>query len=290
MTARVLTSATEAGSVCAVAGRCQRDLLGWMAAYPGLFSAAPFDAGLAGTLGMAMAFSGPWFGAAELRMANKASLWAFGLDWLADYVATSAGEVDAVAERCLAVAGGGAPAEGDELGVFLAEIRAGLAATPSYPWLGPVWRDELRAMLEGMRRERAWRDAGTVPSFEEYLGNAANLGFTFAFTAHLLHTGGVERPGDLGPVLAAAAEVQRVIRLLNDLGTYERDVEWGDLNALFLGVPRAEVERRVAGLAARARDLIAALRPGLPRVADYLERQMDFCAGFYSAGDYWGSL
>ncbi|MEO3813525.1 terpene synthase family protein [Sphaerisporangium sp. B11E5] len=290
MTVRGWTSAAEAGSVCAVAGRCQRDLLGWMAAYPRLFRAAPFDAGLAGTLGMAMAFSGPWLTAGELRMANKTSLWAFGLDWLVDYAATTADEVDHIVGRCLAVAGGAPPAEGDELSLFLADIRGELLATPSYPWLGPVWHEELRAMLEAMGRERAWRDAGTAPSFYEYLGNADNLGFTFAFTAHLLHTG---EPGDdthLGRVLDAAREVQRVIRLLNDLGTYERDVEWDDLNVLLLGVSRAEVERHIAALASRARDLIALLRPELPRVADYLERQMDFCAGFYALGDYWGSL
>ncbi|MFC6085029.1 terpene synthase family protein [Sphaerisporangium aureirubrum] len=290
MTERAVTSAVEAGAVCAVAGRCQRDLQGWMAAYPGLFSAAPFDAGLAGTLGMAMAFSGPWFTAEQLRMACKVSLWAFALDWLVDYVATSADDVDHVVGRCLAVSGGAEPPGDDELSRFLADIRDELAAAPSYSWLGPVWQEELRAMLEAMSRERAWRDAGVAPSFYEYLGNADNLGFTFAFTAHLLHTGEPADDGDLTRIRDAAQEVQRVIRLLNDLGTYERDVEWDDLNVLLLGVPRDEVERRITALASHARDLIALLRPDLPRVADYLERQMDFCAGFYKLSDYWGSL
>ncbi|MFC7639781.1 hypothetical protein ACFQX6_01020 [Streptosporangium lutulentum] len=81
-----------------------------------------------------------------------------------------------------------------------------------------------------------------------------------------------------------------MIRLLNDLGSYERDLSWGDLNALLIGLTRPEVERHVAELAARSRELIGLLRKTHPELADYLERQMDFCAGFYRVGDYWGAL
>lgn len=283
-------SATESGAICGVAGRSQRDMQDWLAAYPGLFSAKVFDPAMCGTLSLAMAFSGPWFTAEQLRMANKVCLWAFGLDWLVDYAATSTREVRDIARRCLAVADGADPVPGDDLTHFLADIRRELSQSPAFPRLGPVWREELRRMLEAMTLEREWRASGTFPSLDEYLRNADNLGFSFAFTAHLIHTGGVTEEDDLRRVRAAGEVVQRVIRLLNDLGTYERDVKWGDLNALMLGATREEVGGRVAELTARSRELIGPLHATHPHVAGYLERQMDFCAGFYRIADYWGTI
>ncbi|MFC4532359.1 terpene synthase family protein [Sphaerisporangium dianthi] len=282
--------ATDAGAICAVAGRSQREMQDWLAAYPQLFSAKPFDAALCSTLSLAMAFSGPWHTAAELRMANKVCLWAFGLDWLVDYVATSAEEVGDIARRCAAVADGAPPVSGDDLTRFLSDIRQELSAAPAWPALGAYWREELQRMLDAMRREREWRASGVTPSFEEYLENADNLGFSFAFASHLIHSGGPDAGDDLAGVREASRAVQRVVRLLNDLGTYERDVTWGDLNALLLGVTRDEVDRQVALLARRSRTLIDPLRGGRPHVAGYLERQMDFCAGFYRLADYWGQI
>lgn len=283
-------AATASGTVCAVAGQSQRHMREWATAYPDLFSAKPFDAALYSTLSLAMAFSGPWFTAEQLRMANKVCLWAFGLDWLVDYVATSRSEVDDIARRCMEVAEGAPPVPGDDLTRLLADIRDELAASPAFPALGHLWRAELRSMLEAMLLEWRWKGEKVTPSFEEYLGNADNLGFCFAFTSHWLHTTDPDAVADLDLVRKAASAVQRVIRLLNDLGTYERDVTWGDLNALLLDVSRAEVERRVAELAARSRELIAPLRTDHPELAGYLERQMDFCAGFYRVADYWGTL
>ncbi|WP_405139438.1 terpene synthase family protein [Sphaerisporangium sp. NBC_01403] len=282
--------ATECGMICAVAGRSQREMQEWMAAYPKLFSAKPFDAALSSTLSMAMAFSGPWFSAAQLRMANKVCLWAFGLDWLVDYVATSAGEVHDIMRGCLAVADGAEPRDGDDLTRFLWDIRRELGSAPTFPALGPAWREELQRMLQAMVTEREWRGSPVTPSLEEYLHNADNLGFSFAFTSHLIHTGGPAVAADLDQIREAGRAVQRVIRLLNDLGTYERDLEWGDLNALLLGVSREEVDRRVSLLAERSRKLIAPLHESHPYIAGYLERQMDFCAGFYRLADYWGTI
>jgi hypothetical protein len=279
----------EAGAICAVAGQSQRDMRGWAGEYPALFSAKPFDAALYSTLSLAMAFSGPWFDAKQLRMANKVCLWAFGLDWLVDYVATSPSEAEDLTRRCMATAEGAPPVPGDDLTRMLADIRDELAASPAFPVLGPVWLEELRSMLDAMLREWHWKSEERRPSFEEYLGNADNLGFTFAFTSHWIHTSGPS-VADLDGIRQASRAVQRVIRLLNDLATYERDLSWGDLNALLLGVTRSEVEQHIAALAAAARELIIPLRKNQPEVAGYLERQMDFCAGFYQVGDYWGAL
>jgi hypothetical protein len=267
----------------------------WAAAYPSLFSAKPFDPALFGTLALASAFSGPWLSAERLRMANRVCLWCFGLDWLIDYVATSTAEVEEIVSRCLAVADGAPPARGDDLTCFLADIRDELADTPAFPALRAVWLDDLRRVLGAMTLETAWKAGHSsgdrpLPTFEEYLGNADNLGFSFVFDAHWIFTAESAPIGDLTPVREASWAVQRVIRLLNDIGTYHRDLAWGDLNALMLGVSRDEVDSRLADLVARGRELIRPLRQDHPRLAAYLERQMDFCAGFYHVTDYWGEL
>jgi hypothetical protein len=292
--AEATPAARECGAISAVAGRSQREMREWAAGYPGLYGAETFDPALYSTLAAAAAFSGPRLTAEDLRMANRFCLWCFALDWLIDYVATSQREVADIVRRCVAVAAGAAPVAGDDLTRALAGLRDELAVAPAFPGLGALWRDELRLMLEAMAREWTWksdRDAGAMdgPTFDEYLANAHNLGFSFVFTSHWIATGGA---GAHEPVRAASWEVQRVIRVLNDLGTYERDLTWGDLNGLMLDIGRDGVERRLAELTALARERLAGLRAGRPELAghaDYMERQMDFCAGFYGITDFWGS-
>jgi hypothetical protein len=282
--------AAESGRICAVAGQSQREMRRWADAYPELFAAKPFDDALYSTLALAMAFSGPTLDSGQQRMANRATLWCFALDWQVDYVAGSATEAAEIARRCLAVAGGAAPDAGDDLTRFLAEIRDELASADAYPVLGPAWLEELRRMLDAMVREHQWKAAAARPSFEEYLDNADNLGFSFVFVAHWIHTSPPPSAVDIDDIRLASWAVQRVIRLLNDLATYDRDVQWGDLNALMLGPDRAAVGRRVRALADDARRLIDPLRHRQSTVADYLERQMEFCVGFYGVADYWGAL
>lgn len=283
-------SPAECGRSAAVAGQVGRRMREWAQSYPQLFSAKPFDPTLFTTLALASAFSGPWLTAAELRMANRVCLWCFGLDWRIDYLASSPEQARETARRCLRVADGASPADGDDLTRFLADIRDELRSAAAYPALGGVWRDELARMLDAMIIESEWKHAAARPSFEEYLGNADNLGFCFVFTTHWIATAPPGPPGDVPAIRAASRAVQRVVRLLNDLGTYQRDREWGDLNALLLGVGRDEVERRAAALAEEARETIAPLRAAHAELAAYLERQMDFCAGFYGVADYWGTL
>jgi hypothetical protein len=286
-----LPAAAPSGRICALAGQGQREMRGWAAEYADLFAAKPFDPALFSTLALAAAFSGPWLTAEQVRMANRSALWCFGLDWLIDYVATSPAEAAEIAGRCLAVADGGPAVPGDDLTRFLADIRDELRAAAAFPALGPVWRDELRRMLAAMVREREWRSAPERrPTFEEYLRNADNLGFSFVFAAHWMHTGESPPAADVPAIRAASWAVQRVIRLLNDLATYERDVAWGDLNALLLGVTRTQVRERLVVLSDAARAAIEPLRAQHPRLAGYLRRQMEFCVGFYGITDYWGEL
>lgn len=289
-----LPSALVTGRICAAAGQAQREALEWSSGYPELFGAAPFDPALFGTVCLCTAFSAPWLGGADLRITNRAALWGFGVDWLIDYVAATREQVADVVDRCLAAVAGPPPADGDELVRSLVDIRADLASASAFTVLGEVWRDELRGFLSAMAREWEWNAAranGAAPTFEQYLENADNLGFSVAFVAHWISAGPSPEGLDVEAVMAAGRQAQRTMRLINDLGSYERDLKWGDLNGLMLGVTREEARRRVAEGGRRFRALTAALDPGrYQRLITYMERQVEFCEGFQDVTDYWGSL
>jgi hypothetical protein len=291
-----LPGAVESGRIGGVAGQAEREVRAWAAGYPDLFGAKPFDATLFTTVCLCTAFSAPWHTSAALRVTNRVATWSFGVDWLIDYVARSRAEVDDVIDRCLTVARGGPADDGDDLMRCLAEIRNALRESVAFPALRHVWLDELERFLRSQAREWDWnlarKDGGrTGPSLQDYLGNADNLGFSFAFASHWLSTATEPpRADDVPKIREASWQAQRTMRLINDLGTYRRDQEWGDLNALMLDVSRDEVLRRMADLRDRLATILEPLRPGHPFLTSYMERQVDFCQGFQGVTDYWGAL
>ncbi|MBE3013554.1 terpene synthase [Microbispora sp. NEAU-D428] len=287
-----LAAAAASGRTSALAARCQRDLQECAGAFPELFAANPFDATLFGTVSLANAFGSPWATAEQLRIANRTSLWIFAVDWLIDHEATSQEEIDEILRGCLAVAYGREPVPHTPLTRFLAAIRDDLAASPLFPSLHAAWRAELERMLGAMAREWKWKQGGetALPTFEEYLGNADNFGSTLVNVGHWIHSGDPLLIPHLDELLRASGIVQRVLRLLNDLATYERDVGWGDLNALMLGVSRDEVLARVAALTGECRAVLGPLRSVRPDESAYLERQIGYSTGFYGLADYWGEL
>jgi hypothetical protein len=281
-------NARDAGRICAVAGLGQRDLQRCAAAYPELFPPGPFDPALFSTVCLANAFSAPWLDAGGLRLANRSALWAFAVDRRVDVVAASDREVGALVRRCRAVARGG-PA-GDQLGALLAAIRDDLTDAPGRA-LMPTWRRELSRLLACMQREWRWRDGGARPTLGEYLDNADNLGLSFVFVSHLVFTGDTGDTGGnrgIGRLVAVGKAAQRVIRLVNDLATYERDLATGDLNVLRLGLTRRAVRARLRELLAECRERCDALRAAHPRPVTYVERQVEFNLGFHPVVDYWG--
>ncbi|GLX98661.1 terpene synthase family protein [Herbidospora sp. NBRC 101105] len=262
-----MTDAHTAGRVSGLAAASARDLTTRAAAHPALFPARPFDATLFNAVALANAFGSPDATVAELRVANRLSLWIFAVDWLIDHRAEELAEVDAIVEECL---DGTADSP---LTAFLGEIRDEVADATG------LFEAELARMLHAMRREFAWKARGELPTLEAYLDNAANFGSTFVNVAHWTRNGVQGVPG----LLPASDEVQKVLRLLNDLATHHRDVSWGDLNALMLGPTPGEVRAHIETLTGNARKLI-----GDGPQADYLRRQIGYSSGFYGVADYWG--
>ncbi|MFC6879821.1 MULTISPECIES: terpene synthase family protein [Actinomadura] len=303
-----IRTAAEQGRICALTAQCERDLQSCAKTYPGLFSGRPFDATLFNAVSMANAFGSPGCTREQLETANRTSLWIFALDWQIDYLATERADVDAVVAECLA-AGRGEPPDGDvPLARFLTDIRERLATSPSFGAFEEVWTDELRRMLAAMAREWDWQAARTAegkaaagggtrpgavppgPSLDDYLANADNFGSTFVNAGHWIFNSEPGALARLDALLEASRDVQQVLRLLNDLATYRRDVAWGDLNALLLGADRETVTARIAELVERCRERLGPLRGPCPAETAYLERQIGYSMGFYGGTDYWGEL
>ena len=291
-----LDLAAEQGRVCALATDSLRDLQNCASEYPGLFSAKPFGPTVFSGVALANAFGSPGATADGIRVAARTALWCFAADWLVDYTAESREEIDAIVRGCEAVGDGAEPEEGVPLQAMLASLRDELAGREGWAALRPAWREHLRMYLLANAREWDWKaarsagDEAAVPAFEEYLANADNFGSSLVNVSHWIHNGSVTEPGALERLAEASAEVQRVLRLLNDLATYERDLAWGDLNGLMLGMDRGDVERRISELVESAEKLIAALAAEMPEEAAYLRRQIGYSAGYYGMTDYWGSL
>lgn len=291
-----IADAVEQGRICALAAKGQRDLQRRAAEHPDLFAGRPFDPALFSNVALAIAFGAPWCSAEQLRVTNRAVLWGFAVDWQVDYLATSRAEIDRLVAGCLAVVDGAPPADDQPVARFLAELRDELATAPAYAELGVYWRDEVAKTLTAMALEWDWKAArgsgatAAGPSFADYLANAANLACTVVNVAHWICNGGPEAHQHLPALIAASDEVQRVLRLVNDLGTYQRDLEWGDLNAVMLVGDPGEVEQRITGLVEGCRELLAPLEVSCPQEAAYLARQIGFSSGFYRTTDFWGSL
>jgi hypothetical protein len=284
-----IRSAAEHGRICGLAGQCQRDLQKVVERYPTLCPNPPFDPALASTVAMAMAFSAPWCTAGQLRVGNRAVLWGFAADWQIDYLAKTQSAVDALVAGCLAVADGGSPLADNPLGQLLAEIRDELATVTGFETVHGLWREELARMLAGMAREWEWKSAQRWPTFDEYLGNADNLGASWVNLSHWIATGDPATRVHLAELIAAGREEQRVLRLVNDLATYERDLKWADLNALMLA-DRDEVGRQLAVIVDQCTKQLRPLEGSCPREVAYLMRQIGFTSGFYQVTDFWGSL
>jgi hypothetical protein len=291
-----VSSAAEQGRICALAMECQRDLKRCVDSYPELFPPNPFDDRLFASVALANAFGSPWADAPRLLTAIKTSMWNFAADWQIDYVAETREAVRTLVGECLAVADGAGTAEPTPLTTFLAEIIDDLAARPAWAAAGPRWRDQLGRWLAAMAQEWEWKTAraggrdDALPTFEEYLENADNFGTTWVNLSHWISVGDEATIDRIDDLWAAIQEVQRVLRLLNDLATFHRDLEWGDLNALMLGLDRSDVRARIDLLIARSHDLIEPVKTDCPEAARYLERQIGFSTGFYGMTDYWGKL
>ncbi|MEU3456558.1 terpene synthase family protein [Micromonospora sp. NPDC006766] len=293
-----LLTAVEQGRACALAVRLERDLHEVVSRHQDLFVGRSFDPALVSSVAMSVAFTAPEYTAEQLRTTARTVLWVFAADWQIDYLAKTEDDVREVIAGCLAVADGGPPDDGHPLARLLSEIRDELTVASAFAALQPIWRDELGRMFEAMAQEWRWKTTyeaasdprRVAPTLDEYLANADNVAGVLVSVTHWAHLGAQDSLDHLDDLRVASREVQRAIRLINDLATYQRDLQWGDLNALMLVSDSTDVTARLTTIIASCRDLIRPLETTCPRQAAFLRRQIAFTSGFYQVSDFWGSL
>ncbi|MEU6717241.1 terpene synthase family protein [Nonomuraea sp. NPDC046802] len=273
-----LDEAFELGTTCALAAECRRDLRHCAQMYGGLFPQAAFTADTYTALTLGTAFSAPWATAPRLKVLNRCALWVLALDRLVDHTATTREQVDRLTRECLSVADGAVPRAA--LTRFLADLRDELAMAEEFENARWLWRDQLARMLDGMTRAWVWRDTREAPTLARYLDNADSRGSSFVDLSHWIYTADDWARAHLEELRAVSRHVQRYLHLLGDVASYRKDVSWGDLNVLTLGVSRAEVAGAMDELAREAAHLIEPVCQKSPRAAAYLRRQMGFHAGF----------
>lgn len=277
----LIVGAKEHGIICATAADTQRELQKFSTFHAAALPST-LDSRFFGAITLANAFGSPQSSAAELRMVNRTALWIFASDWFIDHVAQSRAEVDAVVTACLAVADGRPASPALPLALLLSDLYDDLVASPGFL----LWREQLERYLVSSVREWDWLRTGRRPSLEDYLGNSDNVGGTFANLSHWISTGvPADRIHELWPI---SQEVQKVLRLLNDLASADRDLASGDLNVLTLGVTADEARELVTAHVEDCRKLMAPQAQSSPAEIGYLQRQIGFSAGFYGITDYWG--
>ncbi|TDD55384.1 terpene synthase [Nonomuraea terrae] len=273
-----LGEAYALGRTCALAAECGRDLRRCAQMYGGLFPVAAFRSDFFTALTLASAFSAPWAAADRLKILNRTALWVAALDRLVDHTATTREQVNRLTRECLSVADGAVPRSA--ITRFLADLRDELATVKAFHDLRGLWRDQLARTLAGMARAWVWRDTGALPTLDRFLENADSRGSCFVDVSHWIYTADDWARAHLDELRAVSGHVQRYLLLLGDVASYRRDVSWGDLNVLALGVSRGEVTAEMERLAREADALVGQIREHSPRTAAYLQRQMGFSAGF----------
>ncbi|GAA4531519.1 terpene synthase family protein [Nonomuraea ferruginea] len=279
-----LDEAFELGRTCALAAECDRDLRRCAQMYGGLFPGAAFGPEIYSALTLTSAFGAPWATAERLKVVNRAALWVLALDRLVDHTATTREQVNELIGDCLAVADGAAPRAA--VTRFLADLRDELATVQEFADLHWLWREQLGRTLAGMGKAWVWRDTAAEVSLDLYIGNADSRGTCFVDLSHLIYAGDTWVRDHLEDLRPASEQVQRYLHLLGDLASYRRDLSWGGLNVLLLGVARADVNEAMTGLARDAGELIHGVRERSPRTATYLWRQIGFSAGYHNISGY----
>ncbi|MFG1865562.1 terpene synthase family protein [Microbispora bryophytorum] len=286
-----IETTADQGRTVGLALACQRDLTNQAARYPGLFPADRFGPSLFAGLCLANAFGAPWSTADQLRFLTRVALWVFAADWQVDDVTRSRADLDDLLSSCLRTASGDDGIPATQLAEFLADIARDLNSVPEFSGMRAIWSESLARFLVAMTREWEWRasasEGGPLPGVPEYLGNADSTAASFVNVSYWIYSRDMQAIEHIGALTTAGALVQQVLRLLNDLASYERDLVSGDLNVLTLGIGHAEVTELITGLVARCREQIEPLKGPCPRAAAYLERQIGFSAGFYRLTDYW---
>ena len=285
------------GRVYALARDVATELDGWLTRHPAIPKTR------VRSLALTFAATAPVCSARSLASTARVSLWIFAVDDAFDEGSFDADTLFRSATEHAAIARGvQLPASTDHpLAIALHDIIADLS---TYPLFGPLrghWADALGGTLESMKVEHRWRDAqresGSIPSYEEYIDNGRySVGGPPHFVTWMITIGESSVRDHFGALYELALRASTCIRLSNDLQTFEREAEEGNINSTTilraldsaLSLPNAkkrvqsEIEAGIEACRALARDV----DPRCNYTRTSFIRLVDFVCEFYRSHDY----
>ena len=172
----------------------------------------------------------------------RVSVWIFAIDDLFDEADVSQAQLSDCARLFKAILRD-QPADiwDDELAQMLMLVKKGLAKYPLYGRLGQQWEEALIGTIEAMLQENQWRldyqqyGEKTLPDCELYLETGRkSVGGPPHMWAAILTAGDETAISHVNKLSQMVNHSSSVVRLANDLQTYERELVEGKLNSLLI--------------------------------------------------------
>ena len=172
----------------------------------------------------------------------RVSVWIFALDDLFDEMDLPQAELVQHANTFANILRGRPETEpASELSDMLMIVKARLASYPLYEQLGSRWQEALIGTIEAMLQENEWRleyqeyGAAVLPSSESYLEcGRKSVGGPPHMWAAILTANDESAVSHTGKLRTMIDYSSSIVRLANDLQTYERELREGKLNSLII--------------------------------------------------------
>ena len=261
-------------------------------------------------LSLSIAAAEPFSSVEALVATARVSLWVFTLDDLFDEERVPQTELMRRAERYRSIVQNQPTASAaDSLANALREIRDEMSTYPLFPTLGHEWAKALCGTIDGMTREYYWRlayrkDGGaSLPSYDEYVANGLySIGGPPHIWASIITAGDPTAAEHVEELRQMERISSTVIRLANDLQSYEKEITEEKFNSVLLisrdlqanGVPESEAHSRAKQ---RVQDNISAGIAELGTLQEQVHTETGhpeaavadiarFVCDFYTAHDY----
>lgn len=286
--------------------RVVRDALSWCETYPFL------NPSIVVPSAVWLMVQAPGFPPRSTAALVKGTLWAIALDDMFDKELLPEKDLLQVVLECQTVACQRSPlaAQTSQYAKVLADLKTDLSSYPLWPDLEPYWVASLVRMLDGMVYEYSFQQSlrqGSPllapPPTELYLhfGTYTSL-VPMQWTAAVVLAGDYSVLPVLPGLMALIQQCGLVLRLINDLWTFPRELEEQTTNSLLLEksrlawsgeanseqegtkLSRDKLERRLEQELRKARELAAGIETPTEIEKGFI-RALDFGLRFYAQHD-----
>ncbi len=287
MTAKGFPSAAQCVPIAMRSLGVLADLRSWLAGPAAGLRNLPIEA-----MAISAATIAPWRSVTQLRAVARMYVWTYALDDHVEAI-TSLPELDDLFTRCLDVVRTNQSDTSHPILTALSSCQQDLNAQPLYPKLAELWAAKFASDLQAVRYD--WRvSRGEIDrtDFQDYLDHASSVTLWMNHFPLWATSEDSALLDQLDPLATALDDLTIVVRLANDLATFDRESRTGDNNALmYPGVTQDQVRAELAHRANDATRRLSIMVDDGFAPAIELIRLLEWSTVFYSCGDFrgWGS-